>query len=110
MISQVLPRGPEDVSNFFAVLYGAPVQVAYGTLGASILSQALEMTQTQQMVNSQQGLSTGAADPISPAELVHMHSGHDSMSARPVVSTPQQLSAIAPMASLTTGAWHDPSS
>lgn len=107
MISQVLPRGPEDLSNFFAVFYGAPVQVAYGTLGASILSQALEMTQTQQMANSEQTSGTQATDPVSTAELVHMQSGDESADTKLAVSMPQQLLSATPLALLTIGAWHD---
>lgn len=81
---QVLPRGPEDRSSFFAVFYGAPVQVAYGALGASILSQALNTTRLQQTAGSDQG--TQRANTVESAELVHFHSDVSSINASIAVS------------------------
>eukprot|EP00892_Ulva_mutabilis_P010620 jgi/Ulvmu1/7930/UM004_0162.1 len=72
----VLPRCTEDQSKFFAVFYGAPVQVAYGALGASILSQARENSRMQAPADlgEADGKAHAKQYAADMAELVHAFS------------------------------------
>lgn len=53
------------------MLHGAPVQVAYGTLGANILAQGLERTQSHAAAMAERNHASPAGSDQS-CELVHV--------------------------------------